>query len=92
MSSAIPASNPSPHARAKITIRVRTNTAYAARPFKIVMITFPINVTMAEIPFPIELKRTPKSISSFCGVFFGEAVLIWFNYIVLKRNAKVFIL
>ncbi|CAI8305974.1 MAG: Uncharacterised protein [Bacteroidota bacterium] len=38
-------------------------------------ITLPIALKSFVIPFPIELNRTPKSISSFSG-FFGVDVLI----------------
>jgi hypothetical protein len=65
------------HAKEKYTIRIRTKITAAKMVFKTAIIKLRITTKNLEIPLPIELNKTPKSISSFLLVFLGLDVLIF---------------
>jgi hypothetical protein len=77
LSTKTPAKRPMAHAIEKYTIRVRTKIAAAKMVFKTTLIKLRIVTKSLEIPLPIELNKTPKSISSLSLVFLDLDVLIF---------------
>ena len=67
-------------AKAKYLIRLRTKTVSCSMVFKTNSIAVPMAENSFEIPFPMALKRTPKSISSLSFVFLGLDVLMLFLF------------
>ena len=75
-------------------MRLRTKIANTNNVLNKKVITLPMALKNFVIPFPIELNRTPKSISSFSG-FFGVDVLIrWFfvSLLAYKQNEGFWVL
>ena len=94
ISKTIPPESPITQATAKDLVCLRTNIAAVKAVFSTNTITLPMAAISLEMPFAIELKRTPKSISSL-SVFFGVELLIILSFMSLlkaKRKLLGFIL
>ena len=85
-----PAISPILQARAKYTIRLRTKITAAKMMFKTNVIRLAIAAKSLEMPLPIELNSTPKSISSLPFVLLGlDVLMILFVYVYSAQMQNV---